>query len=163
MMAKAKAVTIERKREGIERSKSAIKRAPTSLSRTAPDFESLFDDGVESLFAGVEFSGDLQEDSDATMSTALREIIERKKASQERFRVAIEPDFYFCVCFQSREQKDEFLKLAGWEGVEGARFVNGLEIARQMDIPIEAIPIAPLKLRGKVTRYAPGEILRKGE
>ena len=148
----------------MKREKISLSRRSGRISRTDPDFESIFDDGDEGMFAGVEFdSGELQADSDAIMSEALRAVIERKKATQERFRVATDPEFYSVICFQSREQKEDFLKKAGWiaEG-EGGRYLNGLEIARIMDIKIEVYPIEPLKLRGKPNRFKPDDILRKG-
>lgn len=161
-MAKARPkVEIKREKPALERKRVSIARRSQTLGRNAPDFESMFDDGDENLFAGAEFNGDLQDDADTAMSEALRAVIERKKASQDRFRTATDPDFYFLVCFQNREQKEWFLEKAGWQPFDG-RYLNGLEVARILNIEIPAIPIEPLKLRGKVKRFKPGDILRKG-
>jgi len=157
-------LNLTRAKVDLKRDKIKLSRNSGRIDRSAPDFDSIFDDGDEGMFAGAEFdTGDLQGDSDAIMSEALRAVIERKKATQERFRVAIDPEFYTVLCFQSREQKEEFLKKAGWiaEG-EGGRYLNGLEIARKMEIDIEVHPIEPLKLRGKPNRFKPDDILRKG-
>ena len=161
-------MAIERKKPSIEREKKTITREKKSLARsgvklkkrqrTDPDFDSVFDDGNDNPFAGVEMTGDLQEDADTNMSEALRQIIEKKKASQERFRVAVDPEFFFCMVFQSRAQKDEFLKAAGWYEL-GDKYLNGLEVAQKMGIEIEVIPIEPLTLRGKVKRYKPEDTL----
>jgi hypothetical protein len=157
-------ITIERGGASISRGGVSLSRDKAKLGRNAPSFDSLFDDGDDNIFAGAEFDGDLQDDADTTMSEALRAVIERKKASMERFRVASDPEFYFCVCFQSREQKEDFLKKAGWESIgDGGRFLNGLEVARRLNIGIEVLPIEPLKLRGKIKRYKPDDILKKGE
>lgn len=149
----------------LERQKPTLSRGSAGLTRrkpTDPDFDSVFDDGDDNLFADAALTGDLQEDADTTMSEALRQIIERKKATQERFRVATDPEFYFLVCFQSREQKEEFLNKADWIDL-GERFLNGLDVARKMNIDIAAIPIEPLKLRGKPHKFSKSDILRKGE
>ena len=117
------AVKLTRQKPVVERSRvGATRRKPTD-----PDFESVFDDGDEDMFAGVEMTGELQEDADTRMSEALRQIIERKKATQERFRVATDPDFYSVICFQSREQRDDFLTKAGWREF-GTAFLNGLDV-----------------------------------
>jgi hypothetical protein len=145
----------------LERVKASLSRTSGGMCRrkpTDPDFESVFDDGDDNLFAGVEMTGDLQEDADATMSEALRQIIERKKATQERFRIATDPEFFLCVCFQSREQKEDFLQKAGWEGL-GYKYINGLEVARRMNVDVQAVEIAPLKLRGKIKKFRPDDIL----
>ena len=134
----------------------------TALSRPdAPDFESMFDDGDDNPLAEIEMTGELQADADTGMSEALRAIIERKKATQERFRVATDPEFYLCVVFQSREQKEAFLQAADWADL-GGKFINGLEVARRMAIPIDPIPIEPLKIRGKVKKFTQSDTLTKG-
>jgi hypothetical protein len=151
--------------------KVKLERVRATLSRTAggmrrrkptdPDFNSIFDDGDENLFADVELTGDLQEDADATMSEVLRAIIERKKATQERFRVATDPEFFLVVCFQSREQKEDFLSQAKWDDL-GHKYINGLDVARKMGLDVPVIPIEPLKLRGKLKKFKPTDILPKG-
>jgi len=151
---------IEREKISLTREKGGIVRERVKIIPSDPDFESVFDDGDENLFAGIEMTGDLQEDADSTMSEALRQIIERKKATQERFRVATDPEFFICVCFQSREQKNEFLRLAGWDDL-GDKYINGLDVARRLGVGIQIVPIAPLKLRGKVGKFKPDDILGK--
>lgn len=147
---------MERGGKVLNRSKVVLKK------RNDPDFDTIFDDGDDNPLADVEMVGDLQEDMDAGMSEALRQIIERKKATQERFRVATDPEFFFCVCFQSRDQKDEFLRLIKWDDL-GDKYINGLEIARRMEIPITIIPIEPLRIRGKINKFTPKDILQKKE
>lgn len=153
----------ELKREKIilERAAGHLSRGGSALSgRNAPDFDSMFDDGDDNPLADVEMTGDIQEDADASMSEALRQIIDRKKATQEKFRTATDSEFFFCVCFQSREQKDEFLKAVRWDDL-GDKYLNGLEIARRLAVPVTVIPIEPLKIRGKVNKFAPDDILKR--
>lgn len=39
------------------------------------------------------------------------------------------------ICFQSREQKEEFLRLAGWLQL-GDKYLDGLEVAEKMGMQI---------------------------
>lgn len=151
-------MAIERQKVEITRQSAGIKRQSVKIDRTAPDFESMFDDGDESMLAGVEQTGDFQVDADENMSAALREIIERKKATQERFRISTDPEFFFCVVFQSREQKEQFLEGIGWMEL-GDKYINGLEVARRLGIPVDIVSIEPLPLRGKPNRFRKGEVL----
>lgn len=135
---------------------------PRIKKRDEPDFESIFEEDGENPLQDADLIGDLQADADTVMSTALQEIIARKKATQERFRVATDPEFFFCIAFQSRAQKDEFLRLVGWDDL-GDKMINGLEVARRLEIPIEYVPIEPLKLRGKVNKFKPSDIIGGGD
>jgi hypothetical protein len=141
-------------RPQLERAGASLSRGSVKLAKPDdPDFDSLFDDGDgNNPLDDLSLTGDLQEDADATMSEALRAVIARKKATQERFRTATDPEFYLCVCFQSREQKEEFLRLISWDDL-GDKYLNGLEIARRLNVPITVTPIAPLKIRGRVRKF----------
>ena len=60
------------------------------------------------------------------------------------------------VCFQSEPQKVEFLDKTGWRHL-GERFIDGLKLARLLDVEIEPINLPmrdfskpmPAGLRGK--------------
>ncbi len=149
---------MDRQKPTLTRSTPTLTADRPKLMRNAPDFESTFDDGDGNPFADIEATGDLQTDVDETMSEALRLLIQKKKASMERYRVATDSEFFFCVCFQSREQKEAFLKLAGWDDI-GDKYLDGLEIARRLKIQLEIIPIEPLKIRGKPHKFRPTDIL----
>lgn len=143
----------------LERPGAALGRSQAVFPKpTDPDFESMFEEPDENPMQDIALTGDLQADADAGMSEALREIIERKRHTQERFRVAVDPEYFFCVCFQSREQKDEFLQKAGWEDM-GDKYLNGIEVARRLNIPVAIIPLEPLKIRGRVNRYKKDDII----
>lgn len=152
---------LKREKITLDRSGATLTRGGSSLSgRNAPDFDFMFDDGDDNPLADVEMTGDMQEDADAGMSEALRQIIERKRATQERFRTATDPEFFFCLCFQSREQKDDFLRLIKWDDL-GDKYINGLEVARRLAVPLTATPIEPLKIRGKVKKFNADDILKR--
>ena len=53
---------------------------------------------------------------------------ERMNAESKRFRDMCDTEYWFCVCFTSREQKEEFLKKIGME--TDVKYIDGKEMAR---------------------------------
>jgi hypothetical protein len=145
------------KREGVK-----ISRNIGTISRNAPDFESLFAEDDNPL-DGLPDTGDVQKNADQEMSAVEQEIERNRAASEERFRVAADPEFFFCVCFQSRDQKEEFLKNIGWLDELGDKYLNGLEVARRLEIPVTIIPLAPRKIRGGPQRFQKERVIGEGK
>ena len=137
-------------------SKSARPKAKFQRGQVRPSFDSLFDPtGTPDPLDAMTYTGNPEKDATAEMSEALRAIIEQKRAMREVYRTTTDPEFWFAVCFQSREQKDEFLRLAGWDNF-GDKYIDGLRVAEALHIPIEPISVAPLgkRLAPKFTRGA---------
>lgn len=53
---------------------------------------------------------------------------ERMNAESKRFRDMCDTEYWFCVCFTSREQKEEFLKKIGME--TDVKYIDGKDMAR---------------------------------
>ena len=53
---------------------------------------------------------------------------ERMNAESKRFRDMCDTEYWFCVCFTSREQKEEFLKKIGME--TDVKYIEGKDMAR---------------------------------
>lgn len=53
---------------------------------------------------------------------------ERMNAASKRFRDMCDTEYWFCVCFTSREQKEEFLKKIGME--TDVKYIDGKDMAR---------------------------------
>lgn len=152
--------TIQRKTgAAIERKTAQIKpRAGRGKIERLPVLETMFEDQGDPL-EDVEYDpADLERSANAEMSEILKQIIEDKKALQDRFRVARDPDYWVALCFQSREQRDEFLEKTGW-GESGTRFLNGLDISRRVGAEISPIELTPLPLRGKPSKYTEEEVI----
>jgi len=71
----------------------------------------------------------------AQISETLRRFRDRAKAEKKKFWDNVDSEYWFAVCFQSREQKEEFLRLAKIEGL-GDKYLDGLEVAKKMGIRI---------------------------
>lgn len=61
---------------------------------------------------------------------------ERMNAENKRFRDMCDTEYWFCVCFTSREQKEEFLKKIGIE--TDVKYIDGKDMARAYRKAIKA-------------------------
>ena len=128
------------------------------IDRNAPDLDTMFEDEGDPLEL-VEYDDEnLEASAESEMSEIVRQIKADKKARYERFRIEQNKHYYLMLCFQSRDQRDEFAQATGWATVEG-RFVNGLDVARRLGVDIEAFKLEPVKGRGKPHLYSREEVL----
>jgi len=137
--------TLTRKTKGFASKRKAL---------GAPDIDSMFDQtGLEGLPPNS--AKTLQESADKEVDDMMASIRENRKNHAERFRDIESGEFWLCVCFQSRTQKEEFIdKLLEKHDPNnetfGDKYVNGLELAAMLDIPVE-----PIVLEAKKSRLAP--------
>ncbi len=136
---------------------SLDKRERASLKKL-PDLATMFEDEGDPL-EDVEYDeNDLEASADAEMSEILRQIKERRKAQNDRFRIARDPRYFVVLCFQSHDQVNEFLRKSDW-AEEDTVYLNGLEIARRLGVDVQPIALEPLKLRGRPKKYSRAEVL----
>lgn len=81
--------------------------------------------------AGVEYSGDLAADSAAELSAMEQAYRDRAKAEADRFRGATDSEFWFAVCFTSREEKEAFLAGFGLARL-GDKYIDGRALAKAL-------------------------------
>lgn len=77
-------------------------------------------------------SGQIEKD-DSEELNHLREQL--KKADQNAVEVSGE-EYSVTLIFLSKTQRDAFLQKAQWHGIEGGRYVDGLQIADKMGIEL---------------------------
>lgn len=80
-------------------------------------------------------------------SELLQGFKDRAKREQQRFVQATDSEFWFAICFQTREQKEEFLHK--WLGSLdlGDKYLDGMQVAELLGILLESeVPPMP-KLR----------------
>ncbi|MFD6070294.1 hypothetical protein [Amycolatopsis lurida] len=63
--------------------------------------------------AGVEYTGDEENDARAELDALHRGFRERTARELEQMQLATESEYWFCVCFKSQDDKDAFLTAAG--------------------------------------------------
>ncbi|HYE72755.1 MAG TPA: hypothetical protein VEF04_05465 [Blastocatellia bacterium] len=59
---------------------------------------------------------------------------QRLANTQAAVSSGIDTDYFFSVVFVSEAQKIQFLKAMGWEQFGGARYLNGIELARHLGV-----------------------------
>ena len=137
---------------------SVIKRKKVRLPKKGyqrPNFDSLTEFDLETPFDVDADSLGLQGDADEEVSAALQAVIDERKEHADVYRVTNDQDYYFLVCFQSEQQKKDFLDKVGWN--LGERFLNGLKLAEVLgvDVPRIDLPMRdysknmPVRLRAK--------------
>jgi hypothetical protein len=116
----------------------------------APDFDSLFDpSGIRNPLAKLKDTGDPTQNGEQEISATLAAIKAEKKERRDQYRTLTDPNFYLVVCFQSTDQKNEFLQKSGW-AEEDAKYLDGLELAARLGVDVQ-----PINLPRKSTRPAP--------
>ena len=85
--------------------------------------------------AGYKYTGSAEVDSLAECSAVLRGFKERAKAENARRQKATDSECWFCMCFQSRAQVEEFLRKTKW-APEASKYVDGLAVAEKIGVAI---------------------------
>jgi hypothetical protein len=81
--------------------------------------------------AAVEYTGDLAADSGAELSAMQSAYRDRAKAEADRFTRATDSEFWFAVCFTSREEKEAFLQEFGLIRL-GDKYIDGRDAAKTL-------------------------------
>jgi hypothetical protein len=84
---------------------------------------------------GIEYSGDLAADSTAELDALAIGFRERTKREDERFRLATDSEFWFVLCFKSRDEKDAFLHAARLFHI-GDKYLDGRAAAVALGIEL---------------------------
>jgi hypothetical protein len=86
-------------------------------------------------------------DTEAASEAELSELLEgfKNRANRENDRMleATDSEFWFCVCFQTREQKEEFLTKSNLMDV-GDKYLDGMLVAEELKIKLTSrVPDMP--------------------
>lgn len=87
--------------------------------------------------SGIEYTGDLATDSTAELDELARGFRERTAREDERFRLATDSEYWFALCFKSRQEKDAFLKAARLFHI-GDKYLDGLAAAAVLGVAMPA-------------------------
>lgn len=89
--------------------------------------------------ADVQYSDDVEADTNAELDALQAAIIREKKERRDAFRELVDTGFWFAACFQSREQKNKFFELMGWDDLLDSQYVNGLDMAGRLGVELQPI------------------------
>lgn len=123
-------------------------RAPPGMM--APEFETLFEPDDADPLAGLPELGDIEANADREVDIALEELLAERRRQKERWRTTNDDEFWFAVCFQSRQQKEDFLQRAGLHDM-GDKYLDGLRLAAHFGVDIQPILLDKPKIAKKTT------------
>lgn len=69
----------------------------------------------------------------------------RMKAENERFRDMCDTEYWCCLCFKSRAQKEEFLRSVGID--TDLKYIDGREMARAVKRPVKTPDLKFAKIK----------------
>ena len=91
----------------------------------------------ESPLDTMEYTGNPEADSkkEAELTLEALQNKERKKALREKLRLTTDSEYWCALCFETREQKDAFLKAIGVYEL-GDKYIDGQAVAQRMGIAL---------------------------
>ncbi len=95
---------------------------------------SLDEDGAEE---GEQESADLAGTTKAELTELQSAFQKRAKREDARFLEAVDTEYWLAVCFQTREQKEEFLRKLKLSGL-GDKYLDGRRVAKKLGVSISA-------------------------
>lgn len=134
------------------------------LKTRKPSFGSLMGEHpaevADNPLDGLDYPDAPEQAATVEISEALAFIKAERQKKRDAWRVTVDPEYWVCVCFQSREQKEEFLTKAGWLDL-GEKYLDGVEVAKRLGVTVlpipldaKAPPLAPKSLRKEVNDNA---------
>lgn len=93
--------------------------------------------GVVDPLADVQYTGDLQADTDAEFEALKQGYRARASAEADRFRNATDSEYWFAVCFKSREDKEKFLAaVKAKPRLHGDKYLDGYQLAKLLGVDL---------------------------
>lgn len=118
------------------------KRKKLKRGTTWPDLDSLLDpDNWDDPLADFDYTDDIEADAEDEANEIVAAIREQKRQQRDLWRLKADTEFFLVVCFQSRDQKEEFLEKAGWLDLLGDKYIDGLALAELLDVDVEPVPL----------------------
>ena len=133
------------------------KRVNSKRGKKRPDFDTVLEPDDINPLDELEYPDDPSEMAEEEIGEVLQRILDQKAALKEKYRVNFDPEYYFVVCFQCRDQKEEFIQKAGWD-IDGDKYIDGLELADELEIELTVyelenkVGVSPPKLLRKVAK-----------
>lgn len=85
--------------------------------------------------ADVEYTGDLRQDADQEFKALESAYVQRRKAEDKRRVNATDSEYWFAVCFESRAEKEAFLRaVKAKKSMHGDKYLNGRDFARLLGV-----------------------------
>mgnify|MGYP003353035516 CR=1 FL=1 len=99
-------------------------------------------------YDNIEYTGNDEQDTAQEFNEMQKGFMERNKAEQERFRLATDSEYWCCLVFQSREQKEQFLQAMKWM-VHGDKYIDGVKVAKSLNVELNSVKVPYNTSEGK--------------
>lgn len=83
--------------------------------------------------------GTLEADSAAELTELQKAFKDRAKEEARRLSLATDSEYWACLCFQSREQLEAFMKVTKWDNNGQDKYIDGRKVARLMGIELPVV------------------------
>ena len=83
----------------------------------------------------VTLTGDLEKDASQQLTAIQKAYREKAKLIGDQKTLALDSEYWVCLCFKSREQKEAYLKAKDWI-CDGDKYLDGTKIAASEKIPL---------------------------
>lgn len=109
----------------------------------------------DSPLAGLEPTGDVEEDCKRELAVVKTSFQERKATEEARRKKATDSEYWVCLCFQTREQVEEFMRNCEHPRPD-EKYVDGVKFARRIGkgVTIDATPYGQAKIDPKWSKLA---------
>lgn len=85
--------------------------------------------------AGVQYTGSVEVDSAAELDALSAAFRQRRKDEDRRFQQTTDSEYWFAVCFRTREHKDAFLAAIKARRL-GDKYIDGHHLARLLGVDL---------------------------
>ena len=92
-------------------------------------------DPEDDPLAEVDYPGDIEGDAKAELDALQSGFRKRISQENDRFRRAVDVQYWTAVCFESKEQRNRFLDKLGL--TEEGQYVDGVELAEKLGIDLD--------------------------
>lgn len=117
------------------KARTADKKSSSPLDRMKAREAAKLAPIVPDCLEGIPYTGNAEQDSALEMSATLKAFKDRAKAEEKRMQDATDSEFWLCVCFQNRKQKEEFLAKLGLLA-DGDKYLNGQKVATAIGVEL---------------------------
>lgn len=130
--------------------KALIEQARIKQQKTKAEIAKKKRQKVKSYVDMPEPTGDVEKDSYADLGAVQKGFRDAIKREDKRFELATDSEYWFCVCFQTREQK-EFLLKAMELFEHGDKYLDGQILAQKLGIKLPDASV-PYRTEGKIDK-----------
>lgn len=92
-------------------------------------------DGDQSPLADIEYTGNVEVDARKELDVTIEEIRATKREKQKAITKTLDTEYWVCLCFQSRQQVEEFMAKCG-QPDPTHKYVDGVKFAERIGNPV---------------------------